>query len=145
MLSVIKNQRDLQRRLAALEHLLAAREVKISREADKHELLDDLDRLYDGTVAAKLPQQDGRRYVPSRFKQGIERVRAGGDSVLLVTRICRRQTDGFNVILAADRPDLTVEALVLDESKPYYDLFTEKTRRVSAERLRQFPSWPSEE
>jgi len=39
------------------------------------------------------------------------------------------------VILDADRPDLTVESLVVDGTKAYHDLFTDSTRKVSAERL----------
>jgi HKD family nuclease len=143
--SVIKRQRALRHQLQRLEAQLNARDVIISREADRRQLLHDLDDLYEQTMAAALIQNNGRRYVPSRFKQGIERARAGGDPVLLVARICRRQTEGFDVILGADRADLTVEALVVNQTKPYHDLFTERTRQLSAERLRQFPSWRPDE
>jgi HKD family nuclease len=141
-LTVIKQQRRHWLELQRLETQLASREVVTSREGDKRMLLDDLIELYEVTVAARLETKEGRRYVPTRFKQGIERARDRGDPVRMVYRICRHQTGGFDVILGADRPDLTVEALVVDETKPYHDLFTDETRRLSAERLRQFPSWP---
>lgn len=51
---------------------------------------------------------------------------------------------GFDVLLTADRPDLTVEQLVEDGSRGYHDLFGEQTRQLSAERLTQFPSWGDE-
>ena len=55
--------------------------------------------------------------------------------------MCRRQTEGFDVILNANRPYLTVESLVVDTTKPYHDLFTDTTRELSTQRLQQFPSW----
>jgi HKD family nuclease len=140
-LTVIKRQRMHLKELQRLEAQLASREVVASRDDDRRTLLNDLIELYDLTVAAGLRTKEDRRYVPTRFKQAIERAEDGGDPVRLVYRICRHQTGGFDVILSADRPKLTVEALVVDETKPYHDLFTDSTRQVAAERLLQFPSW----
>jgi HKD family nuclease len=140
-LSVLKRQRAHLRELRRLESQLNSREFARSRAADNQRLLEDLDDLYERTVAANLVQHDGRHYVPSRFKQGIERVRNGADPVLFVTRVCRRASDGFNIILDADRRDLTAELLVVDESKPYHDLFSQTSKELSLERLHRFPSW----
>ncbi len=140
-LAVRKHQQPLRSRLRQMEKNLNEREVKLSRAADKEVLLADLYDIYHRTLDAKLPRQDGGTYVPGRFRIGIDRAADGGDPVELVTRLCRVQTGGFDVILTADRPDLTVEALVVDEGKPYHDLFMDKTCQLSAERLKQFRSW----
>ena len=142
-LAVMKAQSAARRQIQQAAANFDKREVILNRHEDKQKLLADLDELYDLTVAAQLPRKDGQPYYPTRFKQGVDRARDGGDPVELVTRMCRRQTEGFDVILNAERPELTVEYLVLDESKPYYDLFSPSTRKLSAERLQQFPSLPS--
>lgn len=140
-LNVIKAQRALRKELVRLQRSLDEREPIPDRFADLARLVADLDELYVRTVAAKLPREDGGNYVPSRFRQAIERARAGADPVALVTRICRTQSRGFDVLLNADRADLTVEQLVLDGKRPYHDLFKEETKRLSAARLQLFPSW----
>lgn len=142
-LTILKQQRMHRREIDRLEAKLASRKVIANRAEDRQSLLEDLIELYELTVEEELRTKEDRRYVPTRFKQGIERAKNGGDPVRLVYRICRHQTGGFDVILAADRPDLTVEYLVVDNSKPYHDLFTDSTRELSAERLQQFPSWPN--
>lgn len=137
----MRRRRQVQAELDALDRRLASRDVVQRRDADLLVLSDDLDELYERTRAAKLRRRDGHLYVPSRFKQGIDRARAAGNPVPTVANICRRRSEGFDVILAADRPDLTVESLVVDETKRYHDLFKEETRRASAERLELFPTW----
>jgi HKD family nuclease len=140
--TLLIKQRPRQLELRRLEASLESREVRPSREKDRARLIDDLMELYEVTVAERLVTKKGRHYVPTRFLQGIRRAQNGGDPVQLVYRICRYQTDGFDVILEADRPELTVESLVVDAAKAYHDLFTDSTRELSAKRLQQFPSWP---
>lgn len=140
--TVLIKQRLHRREIDRLEGSLNQREIRPGRQRDRELLIADLLALYEMTVTYQLMTKQGRRYVPTRFLQGIHRAETGGDPVQLVYRICRYQTEGFDVILEADRPDLTVESLVVDAAKPYHDLFTESTRRLSAERLKQFPSWP---
>jgi hypothetical protein len=77
-------------------------------------------------------------YRPNYFKRGLDDACVANNPVPFVARICRHATDGFDIILAARRPDLTVEALVVSASKPYHDLFTDATVQLSEERLRQF-------
>jgi HKD family nuclease len=130
---------QLARRLAELDDRLASRKAG-GREEDKRLLCEDLYALYERTVAAKLPRADGRAYVPNYFKRGLDAACGANNPVPFVSRICRDQTEGFDVILAAGVRDLTVETLVVDEAKPYHDLFDETTLRRSEERLRQFSS-----
>jgi hypothetical protein len=136
----LKHRRRLADEQRRLDERLAAT-APVDRAADKQLLQADLEDLYRRTVAAGLRRRDGQRYVPHRFREGIERARERRDPVSLVGRICHRQTEGFDVLLEADRPELTVEALVVDPAKPYHDIFSPETRSRSEERLRQFPSW----
>jgi hypothetical protein len=140
--TVLIKERLHRRELARLEASLEKLEIRPDREKDRRMLIADLMELYEMTVAERLMTKKGRHYVPTRFLQGIRRTETGGDPVQLVYRICRYQTEGFDVILDADRPELTVESLVVDATRPYHDLFTDSTRKLSAERLEQFPSWP---
>jgi len=141
-LDVRKEQARHRDELRRLEAKLARYEPVSARTDDKLALLNDMYDLYHRTVAVGIPRLDGQRYVPTRFLQGLNRVRDdGADAVTLASNICRRRSEGFDVILAADRWDLTVEALVLDADKPYHDLFSPRTREMSAERLRLFPSY----
>ena len=139
--NVRKAQARHRAELRRLQKHLDAREPIADRTEDRLRLIEDLDELYRLTVEARLPREDGGAYVPSRFKQGIDRARSGADPVALVGRICRSQSRGFDVLLRADRPDLTVEVLVLDQTRSYHDMFGDETRRLSAARLIQFPSW----
>lgn len=122
-----------------LGQALANRDPKPNRAADEEGLLDDLDDLYHRTMAAKLPKENGEAYRPGRFRQQIARARKNeADPVGIVRGICRRRSPGFDVILESGRRDLTVEAIVLDTTKPYHDLFSEQTRSLCIERMRAF-------
>jgi HKD family nuclease len=123
-----------------LEKQLNEVPVKSKPEKERRQLLADLYEIYEATVAKDMRTPSGNLYRPTRFLVGINRARDGGDPFELVSRLCRRQTKGFSTILNYDEPDLTVEALVLDEQKPYHELFTKKTKELAAERLEKFPS-----
>ncbi len=134
-----KHERSrLMKQLARLDEKLA-KSPSVDREAHKAHLLADLEDIYTRTVAANIPRRDGQRYVPNRFKQGIDRARVNGDPVRLVFNMCRHKTEGFDVLLSANEPDLTVEALVIDTENDYHDLFQEETKELSRRRLESFP------
>jgi hypothetical protein len=84
-----------------------------------------------------IERSDGSRqhYAPVRFKQEIDRGRDEGTLVPTVARILRRPTLGFSHLEAAGRPDLMLETLVLDETKPYHHLFTAKTVELARARM----------
>jgi hypothetical protein len=130
----------LMSQLARLDEKLA-KSPSGDREGDKLLLLADLEGIYTRTVEENIPRRDGQKYVPNRFKQGIDRARENGDPVRLVYRMCRHKTEGFDVLLEANKPDLTVEALVVDRKKAYHDLFRDETKRLSAVRLEKFPGF----
>jgi HKD family nuclease len=142
-LMMIKESERHRREIRRLEKRLDETPVKSKLEKERQQLLDDLYELYEATVAKNMITPKGNLYRPTRFLVGINRARDGGDPFELVRKLCRRQTGGFNIILEYDEPLLTVEALVLNEEKPYHRFFTEQTRKLAAERLEQFPSWSS--
>lgn len=139
MIKKSKVHRDVIRRL---EEQLDAVPVKSKPEKERRQLLADLYEIYEKTVAKDMLTPKGHIYRPTRFLVGINRARDGGDPFELVSKLCRRQTGGFDIILEHDEPLLTVEALVMDKQKPYHHLFAETTKELAAERLRQFPSCP---
>jgi len=124
-----------------LEGQLDKMPVKLRPEQERGQLLADLYGIYEATVEKNLLTPKGHLYRPTRFLVGINRARDSGDPFELVSRLCRRQTGGFDIILEHDQPQLTVEGLVMDEQKPYHRLFTQRTRELASERLKQFPSW----
>lgn len=89
-----------------------------------------------------IERKDGRRqkYAANRFRQQVEKGRDEGVLAPAVARIVRRPTLGFGHLDNAGRPDLMLETLVLDPSKPYHHLFSERTVRVARERMDDYES-----
>lgn len=141
-LQMITKSRSSRDEVQRLERKLNNVPVKLKPEKERQQLLADLYEIYQLTVEKKMRTPKGNLYLPNRFLVGINRARDGGDPFELVSRLCRRQTGGFDIILEHDEPFLTVEALVVDKQKDYHELFLERTRELAAERLKKFPSWP---
>lgn len=138
-LSVRKQQARLRSELARAERLLNQRDPLPNRAPDKAQLIDDLQQLYDDMVAADLPRADGQHYYPTRLLVAINRAREGDrDPVKLVTDTIRRRTKGLGILLRAGRVELTLEWLVLDETKPYHDLFSQGSIELARARIAQF-------
>lgn len=138
-LAVRKKQAQAQREIARVEKAFLEREPIANRSADKAQLIDDLQRIYDDTVAADLPRADGERYYPTRLLVAINAARAGDrDPVKVVSDTIRRHTDGLDILLQAGRLDLTLEWLVVDESKPYHALFGTKSIELARARIEEF-------
>jgi len=140
-LMTITKARDSRKLIQMLERQLDEMPVKLRPEEERHQLLTDLYGIYEATVAMDLLTPKGHLYRPTRFLVGINRARDSGDPFELVGRLCRQQTGGFDIILEHDQPQLTVEALVMNKQKPYHRLFTQRTKELADERLKQFPSW----
>lgn len=87
-----------------------------------------------------IPRRDGtrQRYAAVRYKQQIERAHGEHDLVSAIARIVSRRTQGFGHLEDANRPDLTLETLILDTSKPYHRLFSEKTVQIARQRLAEY-------
>lgn len=140
---MIIKSKSIRNQLQQWEKKLAEVPVKPKPGEAHKELLDDLYSIYDATVARNMVTPQGNLYRPTRFLVGINRARDGGDPVEMISRLCRRQTGGFDIILQYNEPHLTVESLVVDAKKKYHELFTPKTRELAAQRLDQFLAQPS--
>lgn len=138
-LTVRKKQAQARRDIARIEKAFLEREPIADRSADKAKLIDDLQQIYDDTVAADLPRADGEQYYPTRLLVAINRARDGDhDPVKVVSDTIRRHTDGLDILLQAGRVDLTLELLVLEESKPYHELFGTKSIELARARIEEF-------
>jgi hypothetical protein len=84
-----------------------------------------------------IPRKDGRhqKYAAIRYRQQIERAYAEGQLVDAIGRIVRRRTQGFGHLEDAGRHDLMVETLVLNDQKPYHQLFPAATVQAAKTRM----------
>jgi len=130
-------RRRLAEQIADLDQAVAESH-SVSRERDKEDLMRDLWDIYDKTLAAKLRKKDGAVYVPGGLRLQLEGKRGSGEPVLIVKSLCRNGTEGFGTIEENNRRDLTVESLVVDETKSYHTLFPVETHRLARERLDGF-------
>jgi hypothetical protein len=87
-----------------------------------------------------IERKDGRRqkYAANRYKQQIDKAYTEHQLVAAIGRIVSRRTDGFGHLEEAERPDLMVETLVLNASKPYHRLFPAATVQIARERMAQY-------
>lgn len=145
-LELLKQQKQAKRAFEGRERRLSEREPVPGTEAALIELAHDLWQLYHGIVEAGLTGEGGGPYRPNRFLQTLRRIDDGtADAVTTATNLCRRQSTGFDVLLVNDQPQLTVEALVVDDSKSYHHLFSSETKALATARLAQFPRGDDEE
>lgn len=87
-----------------------------------------------------IPRADGRRqmYAAVRYRKQIQDGYSDGNLVEAVSRVVRRRTQGYSHLEAAERPDLMVETLVLDERKPYHRLFPAATVAAAQARMDEY-------
>lgn len=78
-----------------------------------------------------------RPYWPNRYLQAVRRAIAEDEVVEFVERIVTRDgaTRGFGYLQDANRLDLTVEALVADDTQPYHSLFSPEAVEQARSRL----------
>jgi hypothetical protein len=111
-------------------------------EPDSTQLLyrDALDLYERARREVTIPRRDGSRqkYAANRYKQKIERAYSERDLVSAIARIVSRRTQGFGHLEEANRPDLMVETLVLDSSKPYHRLFSAMTVQIARSRMAEY-------
>jgi hypothetical protein len=87
-----------------------------------------------------IERKDGtrQRYAANRYKPQIEKGYTENALAPAIARIVRRRTLGFGHLENAGRPDLMVETLVLDETKPYHRFFSAKTIQQARERMQDY-------
>jgi len=104
--------------------------------------------LYEDAIAiyerarreVTIPRKDGgtQKYAAVRFKQEIDKARQEGTLTATVARIIRKPTLGLGHLAAANRHDLMLENLVLDEAKPYHRFFTPNTIDTARVRMEEY-------
>ena len=104
-------------------------------------LYNDALEIYErARVEVTIPRSDGRiqKYAPVRYRQQIERAYENNELIPAIARIVRKPTVGFGHLEQAGRPDLMLETLILDTSKPYHRLFTPKTVDLAMQRMTEY-------
>jgi hypothetical protein len=107
----------------------------------KEQLYEDALEIYErARTEVTIERKDGTRqkYAPVRYKQAIDKAHDEDTLVPAVARIIRKPTLGFGHLAEANRPDLMLETLVLDPSKPYHHFFSTKTVQLAQERLDEY-------
>jgi len=119
---------------------MGARSTNSAREALDHLYADALEIYERARAEVTIPRSDGtrQRYAPVRYKQQIERAYQNNELVPAIARTVKKPTIGFGHLEAADRPDLMLETLVLDQTKPYHHLFDPKTVRIAHPRMSDY-------
>lgn len=105
------------------------------------QLYADAIEIYERARAeVTIPRSDGTRqkYAPVRYKQQIDKAYAEDLLVPMVAHIIRKPTLGFGHLADARRPDLMLEALVIDPTKPYHHLFAPKTIEIARKRMADY-------
>jgi hypothetical protein len=131
---------EVERAAQEIDQILAE---EAGTPAENAQLYSDLLAIYETAKAEVKITGDGgseHPYVATRFKQAIDRGRREGTLVPVVGRIVRGPTEGFGRLAEADRRDLMVETLVLDESKPYHRFFTAKSKALAQANLDLYES-----
>jgi hypothetical protein len=116
-------------------------------QAAIEQLYADALEIYERARAeVTIPRSDGRRqkYAAVRYKQQIERAYPDG-LVPAIANTIKQETTGFSHLEAAGRPDLMLESLVLDKTKPYHRLFLPKTVRIAQQRMAEYAARHPEE
>ena len=107
-------------------------------QAAVDELINDLHWQIDQLKPRGIKNNAGKPYNPSHYKRGLEgAIEKGGLEVVEYVRkyLYKAPNDGFKRLEEAGSLDLACEALVLDDSKPYANLFTDEDREAARERL----------
>ncbi len=107
-----------------------------------------LEQLYDDALEiyerarreVTISRSDGttQKYAAVRYKQQIERGYEQSILVPTIANIIRQRTSGFDHLENAERPDLMLETLVLDVSRPYHYLFTATTIATARKRMEDY-------
>ena len=120
--------------------MAAAQDAAGTRAAIDQLYADALEIYERARREVTIPRKDGREqaYAPVRYKRQIDRGYEDGVLVPTVARIVRKRTLGFGHLENAERPDLMLETLVIDSSKPYHHLFTPETIHISQRRRDEY-------
>lgn len=117
----------------------------MTREELDQALFDDLLDLYYRSgqeVTYVLPSGRVGPYWPRRYHQMIKRYHfeAHPSRIVEATEkmVNKPSTIGFGIIEDADRLDLSVEVLVVDEDRPYHHLFSAEAVEAAHSRIEAY-------
>ena len=120
---------------------MSVAEEPTSATAALEQLYSDAIEIYERARAeVTIEREDGRRqkYAAVRFKQQIDKGYEENALVPTVAQIIRKRTLGYGHLEAAKRPDLMLETLVIDNTKPYHRFFTPKTVQTARDRMDEY-------
>lgn len=103
-------------------------------------LYEDAIEIYErARTEVDIPRSDGtqQKYAAVRYKQQVDTGWEKGEIVPTIAKIVRKPTLGFGHLEHAERPDLMVETLVLNDAKPYHRFFTAKTVETARRRMQE--------
>jgi hypothetical protein len=124
-----------------LEEVSVSTTDDLTIKAAMEQLFRDAIEIYErARKEVTIERKDGRhqKYAPVRYKQQIEKGRDEDTLVPTIARIIRKPTLGFGHLENAERPDLMLETLVLNASKPYHRFFSAKTVQVARDRMSEY-------
>lgn len=103
-------------------------------------LTEDLFNIYATAgreVTYTTDRGEERPYWANRYRQALQRAVEADEVVEFVERLVMQgePSRGFFYLKDAGRLDLTVEALVVDESKPYHSMFSREAINAAREQL----------
>jgi hypothetical protein len=100
-------------------------------------LLDRLRVLIEETPKSGALNAGKRPLYITRFAQAVERRSDDGDALVAYVRskVHDKATSSYNALVAVDRLDLTVEALVADRDAAWAPEFTEEDREAAHARI----------
>jgi hypothetical protein len=106
-------------------------------DAAQHALLARLRELVIETPGSGALNAGNKPYHPTRFAQAVERRADDGAALVKYVRskVQGPSTDGYDALIAAGRPDLTVEAVVADADAAWAPAFTDADREAAKARL----------
>jgi tetratricopeptide (TPR) repeat protein len=101
-----------------------------------HALLSDCWELARAYPTSSVLNRGGRPYRAIRFERKLDAVADDPEGLLEYVRgLAYRTTQGLDALVEYNRLDLTVETLIVDESKVYAPLFTARDRAAAAAKL----------
>lgn len=100
-------------------------------------LLARLRELIVETPSSGALNSGKKPYRPNRFAQAVERRSDDGEALVEYVRskVHGPATDGYDALVDAGRPDLTVEAVVADTDAPWAAEFDDDDRGAAKQRL----------
>lgn len=109
-------------------------------QAEQAQLYKDLLSIYaraGAEVTYETDRGETRPYWAKRYLQAVKRAKRNDEVLEFVHRLVRQEevSRGFLILKKAGRLDLTVEALVVDETRPYHAEFDINVVQTAKQRL----------